>query len=114
MIKAFKNNIFIIIGLLVFAIPMLIDSNTDTVALGEFLLIFAVGGILITAVDMIKYHIREYYYRKPENKDEQMKIEAIIFRHNKDKQRKNDAIIFRECINVDGTIDYVKLKERYR
>ncbi|MGV8984500.1 hypothetical protein [Clostridium sp.] len=98
MIKKFKNEIYIVSGLLVFAILMLIDLNTDTVAMGEFLLIIAVGGIIITAVDMLKYYIRKNYYRKPQNKDEQRKIEAIIFR---------------QCINADGIIEYEKLKEHY-
>ena len=71
MIRNSMKNIYILIGLLVFAISMLIDTNADTVALGVFLLIFAFGIVIIIIFEMIKYHVDKNYYRKPSNVNEQ-------------------------------------------
>ena len=96
MIKNSINDIYILIGLLVFAIIMVIDTKTDTIALGQFLLICAVVVVIIITCDMIKYYIRENYYRKPSNVNQQKKIEAIIIRN---------------YVNEDGTYSFKEIKK---
>ncbi|MBU3189589.1 hypothetical protein K9O30_07455 [Clostridium bowmanii] len=96
MIKNSITNIYILIVLLVFSISMLIDTNANTVELGLFLLIFAFGTLIAIISEMIKYHISKNYYRKPNNVNEQKKIEAILSR---------------KYINQDGTYSFDELKK---
>ena len=96
MIRNSMKNIYILIGLLVFSISMLIDTNADTVTLGVFLLIFSFGTVITIIFEMIKYHIDKNYYRKPDNANEQKKIEAILSR---------------KYINQDGTYNFEELKK---
>lgn len=96
MIKESIDDIYILIGLLVFAIPMVLDSNKDTVALGEFLLICAAFVVIVIIYNMIVYYIKENYYRKHRNVNEQKKIEAILNR---------------KYINEDGTYSFDELKK---
>ncbi|MGH4138593.1 hypothetical protein [Clostridium sp.] len=96
MIKNSIKNIYILIGLLVFSISMIIDRNANTVALGLFLLIFAFVILIAIISEMIKYNISKNYYRKPDNVNEQKKIEAILCR---------------KYINQDGTYNFDELKK---
>ena len=96
MIKDSINSIYILIGLLVFAIPMLIDPSAEAVGLGVFLLICAVGAVITIISNMIKYYIRKNYYKKPSNVNEQKKIEAILSR---------------KYVNEDGTYSFEELKK---
>lgn len=96
MIRNSMKNIYILIGLLVFAISMLIDTNSDTVTLGVYLLIFAFGTVITIISEMIKYYIDKNYYRKPDNVNEQKKIEAILSK---------------KYINQDGTYSFDELKK---
>jgi hypothetical protein len=96
MIKNSIKDIYILIGLLVFAIIMVIDTNTDTIALGQFLLICAVVVVIIIICDMIRYYISENYYRKPNNVNQQKKIEAILIRN---------------YVNEDGTYSFKEIKK---
>ena len=96
MIKNSIDDIYILIGLLVFAVPMVLDSNKDTVALGKFLLICAAFVVIVIIYNMILYYIKENYYRKPSNVNEQKKIEAILNR---------------KYINEDGTYSFEELKK---
>jgi amino acid permease len=90
------SDIYILIGLLVFAIPMVLASNKDTVALGEFLLIGAALVLTLIIYNMVVYYIKKNYYRKPSNVSEQKKIEAILTK---------------KYINEDGTYSFDKLKK---
>lgn len=96
MMKNSIKNIYILIGLLVFSVSMLIDTNANTVALGLFLLIVAFGTFIVIISEMIKYHISKNYYRKPDNVNEQKKIEAILSR---------------KYINQDGTYNFDEIKK---
>jgi hypothetical protein len=96
MIKNSINDIYILIGLLVFAIPMVIDTNTDTINLGKFLLICAGVVVIVITCDMIKYYIRKNYYRKPNNVNQQKKIEDILTRN---------------YVNEDGTYSFKEIKK---
>ena len=96
MIKNSIDDIYIVIGLLVFAIPMVLDSNKDTVSLGKFLLICAAFVVIVIIYNMILYYIKENYYRKPSNVNAQKKIEAILNR---------------KYLNEDGTYSFEELKK---
>lgn len=96
MIKNSIDDIYILIGLLVFAILMVLDSNKDTVALGKFLLICAAFVVIVIIYNMIEYYIKENYYKKPSNVNQQKKIEAILNR---------------KYINEDGTYSFEEIKK---
>ena len=96
MIKNSITDIYILIGLLVFAIPAVLDSNKETVSFGQFLLICAVVVVIVIVYNMIGYYIRENYYKKPKNVNQQKKIEAILTK---------------DYINEDGTYSFDQLRK---
>lgn len=96
MIKNSISDIYILIGLLLFAILMLIDSNKETVAFGQFLLICSGFVAIVIIYSMIKFYIGKNYYKKPRNISQQKKIEAILIRN---------------YINEDGTYSFEEIKK---
>ena len=96
MIKNSITDIYILIGLLVFAIPAVLDSNKDTVSFGQFLLICAVVVVIVIVYNMIGYYIIENYYKKPKNVNQQKKIEAILTK---------------DYINEDGTYSFDQIRK---
>ncbi|MCB2291399.1 hypothetical protein LGK97_16855 [Clostridium sp. CS001] len=96
MIKKSINDTYILIGLLIFAIIMVIGSNKDTVIFGRVLLICAAFVVIVIIYNMIKYYIDKNYYRKPNNVNLQKKIEDILAKR---------------YINEDGTYSFAELKK---
>lgn len=96
MIRNSIKDIYILIGLIIFAILAMIDSNKDTVAFGRVLLMCAAFVVIVIIYNMIKYYIDKNYYKKPSNVNLQKKIEDILAKR---------------YLNEDGTYSFSEFKK---